>query len=96
MRDARHLHRSFTGLLGRDGEQIRSADFTVLRDTLADGGVLVVECALTIYNPNEGSIRKVEVGEATAEDGEAFKAGYSDSLKRAARRFGVGRYLAFV
>lgn len=59
-----------------------SAEYKVLSWT-----PLAVECRLTI---NE--MTKSNVGEADEED-EAVKAAYSDAFKRAARAFGIARYL---
>ncbi len=70
------------------------ATFEILHDSLASGGRIVVRCELTVF-VDDAFISKQDVGEADTDAGEAYKAAWSDSLKRAARRFGVGRYLAF-
>jgi hypothetical protein len=49
-----------------------------------------VECTLTL-RVGDRETSKADAGEANFE--EPFKAAYSDGLKRAARRFGVARYL---
>jgi hypothetical protein len=51
------------------------------------GGVL---CRLTVHHPDR-SVTREDVAENT--DVEAVKGGVSDALKRAAVKFGVGRYL---
>jgi len=53
---------------------------------------VVVECRLTVQEGNGEPITKRNIGEAAGED-EAAKAAYSDAFKRAARAFGIGRYL---
>lgn len=53
---------------------------------------VVVECRLSV-DMGEEVIVKHNVGEA-ANESEAAKAAYSDAFKRAARAFGVARYLA--
>jgi hypothetical protein len=60
-------------------------------EVLADG---CVECALTL-DLMGARVRKVDVGGPSDQQdpGDRMKAAYSDSLKRAAVKFGVGRYL---
>lgn len=55
-------------------------------------GTLAVECSLTVYFEDR-KITRVDTGTASAEDRDAHKAAYSDAFKRAAVKFGVGRYL---
>lgn len=58
--------------------------YEVLADRNTEGGRLVeVKCRLTVMG-----ITKEDVGE-----GDSLKAAFSDALKRAAVKFGVGRYL---
>jgi hypothetical protein len=66
------------------GPQGWSCEFRVIA---SEGTQAAVECTLTI-----GNVSKADAGEA--DFAEPFKAAYSDALKRAARRFGVARYLA--
>jgi hypothetical protein len=53
------------------------------------------KCFLTLRLPNGREVTKVGVGGVTAmpDDSDTDKTGESDSLKRAAAKFGVGRYL---
>lgn len=58
---------------------------------------IVVKCALTIRE-SQASITREDFGEEVfSKEGaaEVYKSASSDSFKRAARAFGVGRYLAF-
>jgi hypothetical protein len=54
-----------------------------------------VICRLTIVLPDGKEITKVDAGgyAGMADSGDDDKSGYSDSFKRAAVKFGVGRYL---
>jgi hypothetical protein len=49
------------------------------------------ECTITVELPDGRKISRKDVGEIT--DIEALKGGYSDSLKRCAVKFGIGRHL---
>jgi len=63
--------------------------YTILATPQKEGDPYVVECTLIIYpSPGGEGISRSDVGE-----GETLKAAYSDALKRAAVKFGVGRYL---
>ncbi len=63
--------------------------YVVLAEPKKEGDPYVVECTLTIYlSPDGEGISRSDVGE-----GETLKAAYSDALKRAAVKFGVGLYL---
>ena len=63
--------------------------YVVLAEPKKEGDPYVVECTLTIYpSPDGEGIFRSDVGE-----GETLKAAYSDALKRAAVKFGVGLYL---
>ncbi|BDX35501.1 phage recombination protein [Thermus phage MN1] len=63
--------------------------YTVLAEPRREGDPYVVECTLTIYpSPGGGGISRSDVGE-----GDTLKGAYSDALKRAAVKFGVGLYL---
>jgi len=79
-----------------------NASYQVLHDSLGaeGGGALVVECTISVNIEEERDeslwMAKTEVGESSGKDGEVWKAAYSDAFKRAGRRWGVGRYLAFV
>ncbi len=53
---------------------------------------LAVECSLSVYF-NDRKITRVDTGTASIEDRDAHKAAYSDAFKRAAVKFGIGRYL---
>jgi hypothetical protein len=58
---------------------------------------VVVKCALTIRD-SQTSVTREDFGEEViSKEGatEVYKSASSDSFKRAARAFGVGRYLAF-
>jgi hypothetical protein len=60
------------------------------RETKTEAGpirTLEVECSLTLFLEDTG-ITKRDVGE-----GDTLKAAYSDAFKRAAVKFGIGRYL---
>jgi len=54
-----------------------------------------VECHLTIVLPDGNYVTKVDAGAyaGMADSGDDDKSGYSDAFKRAAAKFGVGRYL---
>lgn len=60
---------------------------------------LTVECALTIRLPDGSTLTKRDVGirkpmdSGKVDPGCSWKAAYSDALKRAAVKFGVGRHL---
>ena len=62
---------------------------------LADGKH--IECQLTVQMPDsEGNLRAItrcDVGEPSEGLGDTLKGAYSDGLKRAAVKFGIGRYL---
>ncbi len=58
---------------------------------------VVVKCALTIHEGGKSITREDFGEELFLKEGatEVYKSASSDSFKRAARAFGVGRYLAF-
>jgi len=58
---------------------------------------VVVKCALTIHEGGKSITREDFDEELFLKEGatEVYKSASSDSFKRAARAFGVGRYLAF-
>ncbi len=58
---------------------------------------VVVKCALTIHEGGKSLTREDFGEEVISKEGatEVYKSASSDSFKRAARAFGVGRYLAF-
>ncbi len=58
---------------------------------------VVVKCSLTMHEGGKSLTREDFGEEVISKDGatEAYKSASSDSFKRAARAFGVGRYLAF-
>jgi hypothetical protein len=58
---------------------------------------VVVKCALTIHEGGKSLTREDFGEEVFSKEGatEVYKSASSDSFKRAARAFGVGRYLAF-
>lgn len=58
-------------------------EYIVLSDRREKGGLVEVKCRLTVLG-----ITKEDVGE-----GDTLKAAFTDALKRAAVKFGVGRYL---
>ena len=62
------------------------------RELPSTKGTLAVECSLSIYFDGQ-KITRVDTGTASVEDRDAHKAAYSDAFKRAAVKFGVGRYL---
>ena len=59
---------------------------------LPDGQVM---CRLTVHLPEIGTITKSDVGGESQQpdEGDRVKAAFSDALKRAAVKFGIGRYL---
>lgn len=59
---------------------------------LPDGSVV---CKLTIRTPYGASVSKTDVGNPSEQPdaGDRIKAAFSDSLKRAAVKFGIGRYI---
>lgn len=59
---------------------------------LADGSVV---CTLTVHMPDGKSITKMDVGSPSEQPdgGDRLKAAFSDALKRAAVKYGIGRYL---
>jgi len=61
--------------------------YRVLADRRGDGGQVEVECRLSIHLGDEW-ITKVDAG-----IGDDLKAAYSDALKRAGVKWGIGRYL---
>lgn len=71
-------------VLGPDGWECS------FRTLASEGTLAAVECTLTL-RVGDRETSKADAGEANFE--EPFKAAYSDALKRAARRFGVARYL---
>lgn len=75
--EARDVMNRLDEVVGWDGWQ---DEYRVLRET---GNSLEVECTLTING----------VSRSDAGIGDDAKAAYSDALKRAAVKFGVGRYL---
>ena len=54
-----------------------------------------VVCRLSIWTPDKGWVTKEDVGSPSEQPdmGDRLKAAHSDALKRAAVKFGVGRYL---
>lgn len=83
--DARTVMERLDAVLGPDGWK---DEYRVLSDHAVDGTRLVeVECQLSIRLNGEW-LTKCDVGE-----GDTMKAAFSDALKRAAVKFGVGRYL---
>jgi hypothetical protein len=68
--------------------------YEVVRD--AQGKLLGVQCTLSVRVPGTAEwITKADVGSPSAQPdpSDQLKAAYSDALKRAAVKFGVGRYL---
>lgn len=59
------------------------------------GGDHSIVCTLTIRLPDGSTLTKCDAGgfAGMADQGDDDKSGYSDSLKRAAVMFGIGRYL---
>jgi hypothetical protein len=82
--DARTIQDRLDDVLGVDGWQ---DDY----EALADGSVI---CRLRIRLGNEW-LTKTDVGGQSEQpdDGDRMKAAFSDALKRAAVKFGIGRYL---
>lgn len=64
-------------------------------DEYQPGGEDSVLCRLTIRLPDGTTVTKCDAGgfKGMANDGDDDKSGYSDAFKRAAVKFGVGRYL---
>lgn len=63
--------------------------YEVLADKVVDGNRLVeAKCTLTLFLEAGAGVSKEDVGE-----GDSLKAAFSDAFKRAAVKFGVGRYL---
>jgi hypothetical protein len=64
-------------------------------DRYHSGGESSILCELTIRLPDGTTLTKCDAGgmAGMADSGDDEKSGYSDSFKRAAVKFGVGRYL---
>lgn len=64
-------------------------------DEYQPGGEDSVLCRLTVQLPDGSTVTKCDAGgfKGMANDGDDDKSGYSDAFKRAAVKFGVGRYL---
>ena len=64
-------------------------------DTYCPAGENSVACTLTIRLPDGSTVTKCDAGgnAGMADSGDDDKSGYSDAFKRAAVKFGVGRYL---
>jgi hypothetical protein len=82
--DARAIQERLDSVLGMDGWQ---DEYTCL----PNGSVV---CTLRV-RINDEWIAKIDVGSPSAQsdEGDRIKAAFSDALKRAAVKFGIGRYL---
>lgn len=88
--DARTVLDRLDEVLGSEGWQ---DSYQVL---LAEGGNYAVKCRLSLVMPHSGPASagtQLEVSKEDVGEGDSLKAAFSDALKRAAVKFGIGRYL---
>ena len=88
--DARTVLDRLDEALGAEGWQ---DSYEVLS---SESGNYAVKCRLSLVKPHSGPASagtQLEVSKEDVGEGESLKAAFSDALKRAAVKFGVGRYL---